>query len=68
MDAKKTDLVKLPVFSGKDGEDYLEFKEKMEKGLIHNRVSRVKRLLLSQELRTVDCGLWIVDCGLRTED
>ena len=31
LDAKKTDLVKLPVFSGKDGEDYLEFKEKMEK-------------------------------------
>ena len=49
LDAKKTDLVKLPVFSGKDGEDYLEFKEKMEKGLIHNRVTRADKLAKLRE-------------------
>ena len=44
LDAPPSDLLKLPTFSGNEGEDYLDFKEKMQKGLIQNRVTRADKI------------------------
>jgi hypothetical protein len=44
LDAKKTDSVKYPVFSGKDDEDFSKFKEDMEKAFVCNRVSRADKI------------------------
>ena len=44
MDISKPDPVKLPTFSGNEGEDYLAFKEKLLKGLVQNRVIRSDKL------------------------
>ena len=44
LDTPRTDLVKLPTFSGNEGEDYLDFKDKMQKGLVQNRVTRADKI------------------------
>ena len=44
LDISKPDPVKLPTFSGNEGEDYLAFKEKLLKGLVQNRVIRSDKL------------------------
>ena len=38
------DPVKLPKFSGKDGEDFHVFKEEMERGFVQNRIPRANQL------------------------
>ena len=38
------DPVKLPKFSGKDGEDFHVFKEEMERGFVRNRTPRAAQL------------------------
>ena len=44
LDKSKTDPVKLPVFKGEDHEDYIKFKDEMEKGFVLNRVSKDDQL------------------------
>ena len=44
MGISKRDPVKLPTFSGNEGEDYLAFKEELLKGLVQNRVIRSDKL------------------------
>ena len=44
-----TDPVKLPKFSGKEGEDFHLFKEEMERGFIQNRISRADQILKLRE-------------------
>ena len=52
LDTPRTDLVKLPTFNGNEGEDYLDFKEKMQKGLVQNRVTRADKIAkLRQHLK-----------------
>ena len=35
---RKSDLVKLPKFQGKNDEDFIMFKKKMEKGFVSNNI------------------------------
>ena len=39
LGTRKVDLVKLPQFAGKSGEDFVTFRKKMEKAFISNRIS-----------------------------
>ena len=43
------DPVKLPEFSGKDGEDFHLFKEEVERGFVRNRIPRADQLLKLRE-------------------
>ena len=38
------DPVKLPKFSGKDGEDFHMFKQEIDRGFVHNRIPRANQL------------------------
>ena len=49
LDVAITDKVKLPTFEGKDEEDYARFKFEVEKGFVHNRVTRADKLLKLRE-------------------
>ena len=44
LDKSKSDPVKLPVFEGKDSEDYVEFKDKVERAFVINRVCKADQL------------------------
>ena len=44
-----TDPVKLPKFSGKEGEDFHQFREKMNRGFIQNRTSTADQILKLRE-------------------
>ena len=44
LDTSKTDTVKLPIFGGKEEEDFQRFKDQMEKAFDQNRVSRADQL------------------------
>ena len=44
LDINKPDPIKLPTFSGLEGEDYLDFKEKILKGFVQNRITRADKL------------------------
>ena len=39
LGARKVELVELPQFSGKVGEDFVTFRRKMEKAFISNRIA-----------------------------
>ena len=49
LDKSKSDPVKLPVFEGKDSEDYVEFKEKVERAFVINRVCKADQLAKLRE-------------------
>ena len=44
-----TDPVKLPKFSGKEGEDYQLFKEEIQRGFVQNRTPKADQLLKLRE-------------------
>ena len=44
LDKSKTDPVKLPVFKGEEHEDYLKFKDEIQKGFVLNRICRDDQL------------------------
>ena len=49
LDINKPDPIKLPTFSGLEGEDYLDFKEKILKGFVQNRITRADKLAKLRE-------------------
>ena len=49
LDSSAVDKIKLPLFEGRDDEDYARFREEMERGFIHNRVTRLDKLLKLRE-------------------
>ena len=49
LDKSKSDPVKLPVFEGKESEDYVEFKDKVERAFIINRVCKADQLAKLRE-------------------
>ena len=53
LDLAKTDLVKLPTFSGKEDQDFIKFKDEILKGFVTNRVSKADQLA---KLRTCLSG------------
>ena len=53
LDDAKVDKVKLPIFSGKESDDYEKFKSDLLKGLAQNRVTQADKLA---KLRECLCG------------
>ena len=49
LDSDKVDKVKLPVYEGKDEEDYGKFKEDMEKAFVQNRISKSDKVAKLRE-------------------
>ena len=49
LDKAKTDPVKLPVFEGKDSEDFMKFKDEIKRGFVINRICRADQLAKLRE-------------------
>ena len=49
LDTTKVSKVNLPVFGGKDHEDFSKFKEDVEKGFVTNRTSRDEQIIKLRE-------------------
>ena len=45
----KNDPVKLPIFEGKENEDYIKFKDEISRGFVINRVCRADQLAKLRE-------------------
>ena len=44
FDSVNKDLIKLPTFGGKEGEDFKDFKDKVKKAFMQNRVTKADKL------------------------
>ena len=49
LDKSKSDPVKLPIFEGKESEDYVQFKDKVERAFVINRVCKADQLAKLRE-------------------
>ena len=50
LDTAKTENVKLPIFEGRDDEDFAKFKELVEKAFVQNRTSKADKLVKLREV------------------
>ena len=48
-DTTKVSKVNLPMFGGEDHEDFIRFKEEIEKGFVTNRISRDEQIIKLRE-------------------
>ena len=49
LDTAIVDKIKLPMFEGKDEEDFVKFKELMKKAFVHNRISKCDKIAKLRE-------------------